>query len=166
MHDAERLSFGSSKSGYTRRPVAWNENAPRFSAVNNSIVETFLKLLPNDILQFATSRFVYTRDKVIREVRLSYPSILQDQQTLGHALAAVKRERCEEHWMARRNWEHLSLNSTTGGILDIVHPETWPDDDTLRRSFDREGERALSWRTDENQEMGIRTPTERGRLEP
>lgn len=154
LHDAERLSFGSSESVYTCRPIpAWNYNPPIYSAVNKSIVQTFLKLLPSDILHLATSRFVYTREKVICEVRLSYPNILEDQQTLGHALAAVKRERWEKHWRGRRNWERLSLSATTGGILGVVPLSVgaWPDDDTLHRFFDRAGERALGWqKTDEN----------------
>lgn len=79
LHDAERLSFGSSESACTCRPFpVWNDSPPIHSAAHKSIVQTFLKVLPSDILHLATSRFVYTREKVIREVRLSYPTILED----------------------------------------------------------------------------------------
>lgn len=168
MHDAERLSFGSSESVYTRRPSGWNDYATTAPAVNNSIVQTFLKLSPGDILHFATSRFVYTRDKVIREVRLSYPTILQDQQTLGYALAAVVSERSEESWATPAAWRQLRSCPSVGrgGILDVVDPGVWPSDFTLRESLDAEGERVLSWQKEGISDLGIRVITERGRLEP
>lgn len=165
MHDAERLSFGSSEPVYTRRPFGLNDNMFVGPAVNTSIVQTFLKLLPDDILRFATSRFVYTRDKVIREVRLSYPSILQDQQTFGYALAGVIVKRCAD---SPAVWKQLRLcpSAGQGGILDVLDPGVWPSDAMLRESLDTAGERPLSWQTERISEMAIRTPTERGRLEP
>lgn len=167
LHDAERLSFGSAESVFPRRPLAWHENT---FTVNGAIVETFLKLLPGDILHLATSRFVYTRDKVIREVRLSYPSILEDQQTFGHALAAVRAERCEANWAARGIWTQLRVSESTsrGGILDILDPDIWPGDSTFRETLDTPGERALSWQPGDHETNfhGNHRVVEKGRLEP
>lgn len=168
LHEAERLSFGSAESLFPRRPLAWHENT---STVHGSIVETFLKLSPGDILHFATSRFVYTRDKVIREVRLSYPNILEDQQTFGHALAAVRAERCEDNWATRGIWTQLRASESTsrGGILDVLDPGVLPSDTMIREDLNTPGERALSWQTDGNYETsfgGILRVVQKGRLEP
>lgn len=137
-------------------------------AINGWIVQTFLKLFPEDILHFATNRFVYTRDKVIREVRLAYPTILQDEQSFGHALKAVLQERCEETWATPAVWTRLRLCSSArqGGILDVLDPGSWSSDSKLREALDTDGERALSWQVEQEPELGIRTTMGRGRLEP
>lgn len=136
--------------------------------MNNVIVQTFLKLLPNDVLRFATSRFVYTREKVIREVRLAYPSILQDQQTLGHALKAVITERDGASLADGNDLMRLFYSTPgEGGILDIDTVGDCSDGPEYRKSVDTEGEWVLSWPVETGlYEVGLGTPTDRGRLEP
>lgn len=66
---------------------------------------------------------------MIREVRLAYPSILSDRQSLGHALAAVLAERRRAAWTL----DDIGMNyfEASGGILDYAVM-----DDGFRRAMD------------------------------
>ncbi|KAF3766384.1 hypothetical protein M406DRAFT_322358 [Cryphonectria parasitica EP155] len=136
---------------------------------NAAIVDTFLKLSPDDILRFAINRFAYSRDRIVREVRLAYPNILFDRQSLGHAIQAVVGERC---LAAGDEPENLLFNvycgvyESSGGILDYEE-----DDETVRENMDKVDRRqkAAGWvLEDRHARLPSRwhAQTQRGRLEP
>lgn len=135
-------------------------------SINGAIVDTFLKLSPDDILRFATNRFAYSRDKVIREVRLTYPHTLLDRQSLGHALAAVLAERQPAAYITEHYGHNYgALFKSQGGILDYD-----ATDEIFRQAMDvfDSRQRALDWSVDERPDLGVSIPTymERGRLDP
>lgn len=165
--EAERIGFGTSRLSLVRAAFSWNESTfvDFDTNVNSAIVDTFLKLSPADILGFAINKSTYTRERLVREVRLAHPGILLDRQSLGPALSAVKDERLEEHEAGMPARCHRAFkevkNGDSGGILDFC---LW--DQEIRRDWSREGQRALSWSAQEEPDLGIRIVMNRGRLEP
>lgn len=150
-----------------RAAFSWNDSTfvDFDTNVNSAIVDTFLKLSPTDILGFAINKSTYTRERLVREVRLAHPGILLDRQSLGPALSAVKDERLEEHEAGISARCHRAFkevkNGDSGGILDFC---LW--DQEIRRDWSREGQRALSWPAQEEPDLGIRIVMNRGRMEP
>lgn len=115
LHEAENLSFGSSN------PHHLGGRYDLSSDVNGAIVDTFLRLPPSEILRLAAgSRFAYSRDRLVREVRLAHPDILEDRQSLGPALAAVLGERQPARFLTEHygSANHGALFAAQGGILD------------------------------------------------
>lgn len=165
--EAERIGFGTSRLSLVRAAFSWNDSTfvDFDTNVNSAIVDTFLKLSPAEIMGFATNKSTYTRDRLVREVRLSHPSILLDRQSLGHALSVVKDERLEVHDVAPSLSCHKAFNDVkngdSGGILDF---HLWDKD--IRGDWSREGQRALGWSAQEEPDLGIRVVMNRGRLEP
>lgn len=163
--EAERIGFGTSRLSLMRAAFSWNDSTfvDFDTNVNSAIVDTFLKLSPAEILGFATNK--YSRDRLVREVRLAHPSILLDRQSLGHALSAVKDERLEDREPSSSMGCYGALrdakDGSSGGILDFVNL-----DEEVRGLGSHGGKRALSWSAQEELDLGIRVIMNRGRLEP
>ncbi|KAI3393913.1 hypothetical protein diail_3516 [Diaporthe ilicicola] len=163
--EAERIGFGTSRLSLMRAAFSWNDSTfvDFDTDVNSAIVNTFLKLSPAEILDFATNK--YSRDRLVREVRLAHPNILLDRQSLGHALSAVKDERLEDHEPSLSAGCYGTLkdakDGSSGGILDFM-----VSDEDIRGTESRTGQRALSWSAQEEPDLGIRVLMNRGRLEP
>ncbi|KUI62183.1 hypothetical protein VP1G_09301 [Cytospora mali] len=166
--EAERIGFGSSKVGLARATFSWNDSTfvDFDSNVNSAVVDTFLKLSPAEVLHFTVNRPAYSRDRLVREVRLENPDILSDRQSLGHALSAVTEERQDERLSPEdpdrpdRSLDEAK-NDSSGGILDFESLDV-----ELRDSWDRNGQRALGWDANERPQMRIRVVMNKGRLEP
>lgn len=165
--EAERIGFGTSRLSLVRAAFSWSDSTfvDFDTNVNSAIVDTFLKLSPAEILGFATNKSTYTRDRLVREVRLAHPSILLDRQSLGHALAVVKDERVEDNDARPLVSCHKAFKDVkdgdSGGILDF---HLW--DKEIRGDWSQQGQRALSWSAQEEPDLGIRVVMNRGRLEP
>lgn len=165
--EAERIGFGTSRLSLVRAAFSWNDSTfvDFDTNINSAIVDTFLKLSPAEILGFATNKSTYTRDRLVREVRLAHPSILLDRQSLGHALSVVKDERVEDHDARPSTNCHTAFKDVkdgdSGGILDFRL-----QDELIRGVWSWEGHRALSWSAQEEPDLGIRVVMNRGRLEP
>lgn len=150
-----------------RAAFSWNDSTfvDFDTNVNSAIVDTVLKLSPTEILGFATNKSTYTRDRLVREIRLTHPSILLDRQSLGHALSVVKDERVEASDATPPESCYRAFKTIkkgdSGGILDF---RIW--DQEIRGVWSREGQRALNWSAREEPDLGIRVVMNRGRLEP
>lgn len=141
--------------------------------VNTAIVDTILKLTPAELLHFANNRSAYSKERLTREVRLANPRILEDRQSLSHALSAVMEERAEECFealvapvmpadMPAMTFSTVSAGNPSmgysGGILDFVDG----NDLYMREGWSYNGRRA---RVDDHPVWGIRIAMNRGRLE-
>lgn len=111
---------------------------------NQQVVQTMLKLDPKELLHYLNRRNDYSRESLVRAVRVANPSVEHDQESLSNAILAVAQERrgalagsddvvlgadgelaVEANILSRvrkASWEAL-LYHDHGGILDFEDAE-------------------------------------------
>ncbi len=120
---------------------------------NKRIAKTIVKLAPNDMLHFLSSRHVYsTKMSLVREIRVRHPSIESTTEVLSWSLRSVIDERFRllaeekgQRAISRRRYfpTDLGFPRCSGGILDYP-AERW---EKLRVKFGDDGGDNASHRT-------------------
>ncbi|KAJ9133554.1 hypothetical protein NKR23_g10671 [Pleurostoma richardsiae] len=170
--DLDKISFGSAQGILMPGLTPWSENA-RWINVNKRIVDTFLKLSPEEILHLVDCRSQYSKGKLVRMMRTGYPNILQDTQSLTSALDAVLQERRESRERALSG-SFLDLPTDlfstarskrwarSGGILDWIGV----DDEAIREYWARNSKQLLKWDSADDANLPEPVIMPSGKIEP
>ena len=102
--EAYRIAFGSSTPGFRIDPAFDG------ISINQSVVETVLKLSPAKILELVEVRF--SKVSLLRKIQIECPGISKDWESLSLAIKAITEERGSQH-----GYSGL-IGDWSGGILD------------------------------------------------